>query len=173
MADGGNPGGVRRLPVRQRETGRPRPSQRQRAALQGREARPEPRGSLATALPPPVKGASLRSVAAPPLTAGASWLTWRYRLRGRMTASISPGKVCGPDFHHSASLAQGRRGNHPLWKGRERNAENRARSPRLSTSRRRPPLSPESELGEDTQRASRSGRRGTASRLRVSEDSAP
>ena len=49
MADGGNPGGVRRLPVRQRETGCPLPSQRQRAALQGRGARPEPRGSLARA----------------------------------------------------------------------------------------------------------------------------
>src|SRR5690349_14236865 len=35
---------------------------------------------------------SLRSVAAPLLTSGASSLTQRYRLRGMLTASISQGK---------------------------------------------------------------------------------
>jgi hypothetical protein len=93
MADRGNLGGVRRLPVRPREPGRPLQSQRQRAALQGRGARPEPRGSRATALPPPGKEVALRSVAPPPLTVGAPWLTWRYRLRGKLTASMSPGKA--------------------------------------------------------------------------------
>jgi hypothetical protein len=55
MGDRGDPGGVRRLPVRQRETEPPSASHRQRAALQGRGARPEPTGSLATQPPRAVK----------------------------------------------------------------------------------------------------------------------
>jgi hypothetical protein len=99
MADRGNLGGVRRLPVRQPKTGRPLPSHRQRAALQDRGARPEPTGSLATAPPCALKNNAVRWLLFF-LSAAASLLGGRCRLRGDVGRPLSHqgdgGKPGGP-----------------------------------------------------------------------------
>ena len=135
------------------------------------ESSPAPPGRIATAPPRAIKKNAVRwllffSIAA------ASSLDGRCRLRRDVRLPLShQGDGGRPGCHNSASLAQGRPGNHPLWEDRGRKAEKRARSAF-------PPLAvdipfPLNLSEARPRRASRAGRRETASRLRVSEDSEP